>query len=114
MKKLIPYIMKGAPMTTLEELYFGKLNPENTAYNNKEYKMAKEQFYRTIEFLRSDISHENREFLDQLSHEHQQMELHHGKEMFRAGFSLAMKLSAEAFASGENISLSCPFGKEKI
>lgn len=35
-------------MTTLEELYFGKLNPENTAYNNKEYKMAKEQFYRKL------------------------------------------------------------------
>ncbi len=101
-------------MTTLEELYFGKLNPENTVYHNSEYKAAKEQFYRTIEFLRTDISHENRDFLDQLSHEHRQMELQHGKEMFRAGFSLAMKLAAEAFSSGENISLSCPFEKEKI
>lgn len=99
-------------MTTLEELYFGKLNPENTVYNNNEYKMAKEQFYRTIEYLRSDISHENREFLDQLSHDHRQMELEHGKEMFRIGFSLAMKLCSEAFSSGEKINISCPFGKE--
>ncbi len=100
-------------MTTLEELYFGKLNPENTAYHNSEYRAAKDQFYRTIELLRSDISHENRDFLDQLSHEHRQMELEHGKEMFRTGFSLAMRLAAEAYASGGQITVSCPFDIKK-
>ena len=88
-------------MTILEELYFGKINPENAAYHNKNYNASKEQFYRTIEILRSDVSRENRDFLEQLSLEHRQMELEHGKEMFRMGFSLAIKLCAEAFSSSE-------------
>lgn len=99
-------------MSALEELYFGKLNPENTTYDNANYKSAKERFYATIEYLRSDISHENRDFFDQLSFEHRLMEIEHGKEMFRIGFSLAMRLAAESYASGTKTTLSCPFNTD--
>ena len=99
-------------MDTLDELYYGKINPENTVYHNENYRKAKEQFRSTLEILRSDISHENRDFLDVLSHEHREMEKQHGREMFRIGFSLAMKLCSESFSRNEQTNISCPFRKE--
>lgn len=100
-------------MTTLEELYFGKLNPENTPYNNEYYKASKESFDMIIDELRLEVSHDRREYLDHLCHARRQMELQHGKEMFRIGFSLAMKLAAESYASGGQITASCPFNTGK-
>ncbi len=100
-------------MSVLEDLYFGKLNPENTAYNNEYYKASKESFDMAIEQLKLEASHDCRDYLDHLCHARRQMELHHGKEMFRIGFALAMKISAEAYSSGSEVNMSCPFDKYK-
>lgn len=100
-------------MTTLEELYYGKLNPENTSYHNEKYRASRDNFEKLIELLRSDVSPDLREYLDHLCHARRQMELQHGKEMFRIGFSLAMKISAEAYSTGQQTTLSCPFENKK-
>ncbi len=100
-------------MSILEDLYFGKLNPENTCYNNKFYKASKEHFDVIISELKKELPHDSRVYLDNLCHARQEMELHHGKEMFRIGFSLAMKLSAEAYVTQSEINMTCPFNKQK-
>lgn len=100
-------------MTTLENLYYGRIFPDKDVCDNDVYETAVRDFKFTVEMLRSYLPRDCHEQLDNLLRIAKIIEHQHGIMMFKSGFSLAMKLSAESYTSGEKTEIECPF-KEMI
>lgn len=96
-------------MTTLENLYYGKIYPDKDICDKNIYEIAVKDFSFNIEILRSYVPRDCHEQLDDLLRLVKIIEHEHGLMMFKSGFSIAMRLSAESYAGGEKSGVECPF-----
>lgn len=99
-------------MSTLRDLYYGRINPDKEVCDSSTYDVAVKDFRFNVEMLRNYVPRDCHEQIDNLYRMAKVIEHEHGLMMFRAGFSLAMKISAESYIDGGKNSMVCPLTEE--
>ena len=84
-------------MIFLDELYKGEINPLDSFAMSSDYRKASFQQDKIYNQLENSLSKEQKRMLEKLWDCKADVEYEYGKQMFKAGFSLALKLAAEVF-----------------
>lgn len=100
-------------MTTLEKLYYGRISPDRDICQNNIYEISVRDFNFNIEILRDYVPRDRHEQLDDLLRLVKTIEHEHGIMMFKSGFSLAMRLSAESYTNGGKTKIECPLMEDE-
>ena len=89
--------MKGKTMTAIEELYAGNIRPTSRPCLSEKYRTAQseqDKYYSEIEEL---LPENERSTLEKLWDSTADMEYEMGLEMFKTGFALGVRLTAECY-----------------
>lgn len=84
-------------MDFLDELYKGEINPLDNFSMSADYRKASFQQDNHYCQLENSLSTEQKRLLEKLWDCKTDVEYEYGKQMFKTGFSLGLKLAAEAF-----------------
>lgn len=84
-------------MNILDELYEGNLRPGEERFKNKNYTEASIQRQQYQKLIENELSDVKLAVIENMNGCIADMEFEFGKEMFKTGFSLALKISAESF-----------------
>lgn len=84
-------------MDIFSDLFSGNIRPIENFEENKTYRVAREKYDECYENIKSELSKKNRRLLDEFWEANSDMEYEFGKQMFKEGFSLALRLFCESF-----------------
>ena len=84
-------------MDFINALYQGELNPHDNFSMNTDYKKADLRQTECYSRLETTLSKEQKKMLEELWDCKTDAEYEYGKQMFKSGFSMAIKLSVEVF-----------------
>lgn len=86
-------------MKVIEELYYGNVDPfEHAVHHPKTEKQLRELFHRNEDSLKSELSESQREILEKLKDNLEDLHRLEEMEMFTEGFRLGARLMLEVMA----------------
>lgn len=84
-------------MSVIDELYMGNIRPLENFSTNKEYQQAQKKRNEYFDKIKQELPKDKKNLLEKLWSKSADMEYEFGKEMFKSGFSLAIRLTSEIY-----------------